>query len=272
MGFNGLLKLTLENVTPNSSKKTSFKLLANATLGKFSQRKQFSETIYIKTQKQLEENFLNGNLIDIQPVTDNICEIQIEQEENPNVPRRNGNCVIGAFVTAFARIKLHQEMLSLVKNGFDLYYIDTDGIIFAGPSTSNVPLNVSPCLGDFKHELGKNSLIDSFYCLGRKNYSLSYTKEGKNCSAIKCSGLALSSSFASEKVTVEEYKELLQGWEQDKEMAIQVPQLRKYVVHDDNAVQHKIRTIKLSNCINTQRKLPRSIGNETLPFGYEDNT
>ncbi len=79
----------------------------------------------------------------------------------------NTNCVIGAFVTAQARLKLLSELNKL---GDRVLYYDTDSIIYIhieglyNPSLGNF-------LGDFTNELIDNESIVEFASGGPKNYA-----------------------------------------------------------------------------------------------------
>ncbi len=271
MNFHGDLQLTEENVQGNTSKRRSFKLLGNAMLGKFSQRAQFSETLFVQSQAQMEKVFSEENVVDIMPISENICEIEISPHVENAKKTRSGNCIIGAFVTAHARIQLHKDLMTLHSRGYKLFYCDTDGIIFTDPKpqvSKPLPLSLSPCPGDYKHELGSDINIESFACLARKTYSLSFTKKGatSNETCVKSSGLSLVSTEAKKALSIDDFERLLSNW-QTKEMAIPVPQLRRFLITESRSVQHKICKQRLSNKIDVQRFV-KNISSSTLPFGF----
>ncbi len=270
MGFENDLKLTKENIQENKSKRASFKLLGNAMLGKFSQRQEYSQTIFVNSQEQIEEAFQKHEVVDLLPISENICELEI-LPQFANQKSRTGNCVIGAFVTAYARIQLHKDMMLLNSRGFHLYYCDTDGIIFADPNVTlrrTLPLPLSPCLGDYKNELGNDVTIESFACLARKTYSITFVskleKESQIC--IKSSGLSLSSKLAQNALNYSDFKTLLSNFAENP-MSVEVPQLRSFVIKNTNTVQQKISRHKVSNHLNVQRFVT-NVSNPTLPFGY----
>ncbi len=267
MDFQRDLKLTEENVQENKSKRASFKLLGNSMLGKFSQRPQYSEVLYVNTQEQIEKIFSEEEILDIVPISENICELEIlTQNQNPS--SRSGNCVIGAFVTALARIQIHKDLMLLDSRGYDICYVDTDGIIFVDPTAScNLPLSLSVCPGDYKHELGAEASLKSFACLARKTYSISYSSKSTKKVSVKSSGLSLSGSLAKKELQMTDFLALLSHWVAEKEMKVKIPQHRSFVVQERNTITHKISNHHLSNKLDVQRVV-QDINKPTLPFGY----
>ncbi len=272
MKFEEDLQLSEDNVKTNKSKRRSFKLLGNAMLGKFSQRSHFSETLFVNSQEEMEKVFVEENVVDFVPISENICQLEIlPPSDKARSKTQSGNCIIGAFVTAHARIQLHKDLMSLIARGFQLYYCDTDGIIFSDPNlklSRPLPLSLSPCPGDYKHELGNQIHITSFACLARKTYSLTFQKKGKTKTetCVKSSGLSLSSYFAKEAISTSDFKILLANW-QTKEMTIPIPQLRHFLISEEKTVRHKISEQKLSNKLDIQRRI-QSVSSQTLPYGY----
>ncbi len=242
-------------------------------LGKFSQRSQYSETLFVSSQQQMEKAFKEHNIIDLMPISENSCELEILADQK-TTPNRTGNCIIGAFVTAHARIQLHKDIMSLQSRGYEVFYCDTDGIIFIDPNpklSRPLPLSLSPCPGDYKHELGNNVIIKSFACLARKTYSLSFTKKDQKTNevSVKSSGLSLSSFLAKKALSISDFKNLLLNWQQTKEMSIEVPQLRRFLNTQSSTVHHKICNHKLSNQLNVQR-IVQNTSLKTRPFGFCD--
>ena len=253
-------------------KKNSFKLMSNAMLGKFSQRPQFSETVFVQSQSDIEALYQNSNIVDILGISDNICEIEILPEKVKNSPNRSGNCIIGAFVTSYARIQLHKEMQTLLTKGFNLCYVDTDGIICTAPKHLPMCLPISPCLGDYKYELGQDAEIKAYACIAKKSYSLSYHKSGtpeKDSCCVKSSGLSLVSEQCANKATPEKFQSMILNWSKKKDELIEVPQIRKYVIKNNSHVKSQINTFKLSNSLDIHRIVP-NIYDMTVPYGFSN--
>ena len=268
MKFHGTnLEITPENHKENQKKRSSYKLLANSMLGKFSQKSNVPEIIYVKSKEAVDSLFCEQELVDIVPISEDICELQIHQEEG--IPKRNSNCIIGAFITSWARIRLHQDLIKLKKAGCSLYYVDTDGIIFSSKRNQEIPLVCSPCLGDYKHELGPNVEITSFSCLGRKNYSISYTENGLSKSLVKVSGLTLRSKIAEDCLTVQKYEKLVQGLKDNIATEFSIPQFRKYACKNEANVTKKILAVRINNEVQVQR-IVQGVEKETQPYGYKE--
>ncbi len=272
MQFKDNLRLTEENVRENKEKRLSFKLLGNSMLGKFSQRSQYSQNVFVNSQDEMEKYFAEHEVIDVLPISEKVCELEILTANGERKPR-SGNCIIGAFVTAYARIELHKDLMSLFLRGYELYYADTDAIIFTDPLPAvsrPLPLSLSPCFGDYKHELGPQSIIQTFACLARKSYSISFLNQESNTEeiSIKSSGLSLSSNIVKKCISSKDFEVLLQNWH-EKEMTVEIPQLRKVLNRKDRTINHKISNHHISNTIDIQRVVD-SIMSETLPFGYTE--
>ncbi len=259
------LALTRDKMNPCKTKRSTFKMLANSMLGKFSQKPNYPQILYVRTKKDVEEIFSEEEIVDVLPISEDICEIQVENVDD--TPKRNSNCIIGAYITAMARIKLHSHLCELQKHKFRLFYVDTDSIIFSGENNLKVPLSCSPCLGDFKHELGAHSKIKAFSCLGRKNYCISYTQGNTEKSMIKVSGLTLTSKLAAECLSADKMQNFLQDRQNNLYLETSVPQFRNFACKGEDTIIKKILNVRINNVINIQR-IVRDVTEETLPYGY----
>jgi len=76
------------------------------------------------------------------------------------------NNLWAGLVTSRARIKLHQEMLGLVKRGARLLYCDTDGILFSGSAKGYPEKAKAP--GEFELRGAFKTLV----IVGKKEYAL----------------------------------------------------------------------------------------------------
>ena len=66
----------------------------------------------------------------------------------PNLPQTNE--VVGAYVTACARIYLYSDLNRIQENAI---YCDTDSVIFIQPSAEPWPIATGENLGDMQSEL-----------------------------------------------------------------------------------------------------------------------
>ncbi len=269
MGFHDALKLHENNLFPNKTKRKSFKMLANSMLGKFSQKGHYPKVVYVKTKEELDTVYEKEDIIDIMPITEDICELQIQNTDT--TLKRNSNCIIGAFVTALARLRLHSDLQKLEKHGFKIHYVDTDGIVFSGKKETPIPLEISPCLGDYKHELGSTSLITNFFCLGRKNYSIMYTKDGNPESIVKVSGLSLNSKIACTSLSANKMKDLVHQRHDQMYGEVSVPQFRNFACENEDCITKKILNVRINNDVNVYRIFQNNRTKDTFPFGYVGN-
>jgi len=82
---------------------------------------------------------------------------------------RHTNEVIGAYVTAGARIYLYRYLDRLRKNAM---YSDTDSVIYIQPKGDETPLiETGDKLGDMTAKLRPSETISEFACGGPKNYA-----------------------------------------------------------------------------------------------------
>jgi hypothetical protein len=84
----------------------------------------------------------------------------------PNL--RHSNEVIGAFVTAGARINLYNYLDRLKQKEI---YCDTDSVIFIQPDVQPALVQTGDCLGAMTSELKPGLHIDEFVSGGPKNYA-----------------------------------------------------------------------------------------------------
>jgi len=88
-------------------------------------------------------------------------------EENlPNL--RHTNEVIGAYVTAGARVHLYRYLDRLRENAI---YCDTDSVIYVQPRDEPALIETGDKLGDMTSELRPSEFISEFVSGGPKNYA-----------------------------------------------------------------------------------------------------
>ena len=170
---------------------------------------------------------------------------------------KNTNVLIASFVTAYARLKLYDE---LEKLGDRLLYCDTDSMIFISR-----PGEYEPKLGDYLGELtdeiseSDGNYIEEFVCAGPKNYALKYDS-GKTDCTIK--GFTLS-HIASLKLNYESIKEIVL---ENNNKTIKVAQekfsrCKKTWDINTNVIQKEYQLVF------TKRAIVKN-SFKTLPYGY----
>ncbi len=257
------LNLTEDMLEPNDLKRRQYKGLMNSLIGKLSQKSSFPQTKYVTTPEEIDATFSNGNkkISDFLPISDDLCELVIEEEtaDSKRKPNRKTNPVLGAFVTALSRIDMHKQIMILVADGMVPMYTDTDSLVFFGPKNRAPPFKMTGNLGDFRKEY--QSEAQSFCCIGKKNYAISFDREDRQRPVLKVCGISFKSEASQNAVSFEDFKNFLR----DK-IPPKIPQHRLYKKR--SSVCDKIVAVKLATTLNYNRVLTTSPNCQTLPYGY----
>lgn len=183
------------------SKRQVIKSLLNNLLGRFalnfvkpititvnkSKLDKILATKEIKTLKRINDN---NFIVTFMPVIDrSICESHnldyykvILNEKQKNITNnvnifQDTSIIISAFISAYARIHMHQVKLDILANGGNLYYSDTDSIVIdltLDRIKEIMPERIGNKLGQLKFEHNVN---EAFF-ISNKTYALK-TKDGK---------------------------------------------------------------------------------------------
>ena len=201
MDLKNEFEITTNNVLPNSQKRNFYKLMCNSLFGKFIQRTDKPQLRYVQSQDELNELYYSGTRIDdFFCVSDHICLVNTAVNALKLPPNRKQNLYIGSQITAYARETIYKSMMKLTKiPTCKIYQIECDSIFFSLPTNVNCNLQLSPCLGDFKHVY--NNAISAFYSLGKKQYCVNYCDKESTHSSFKVSGLCLKSIYNSSRIT-----------------------------------------------------------------------
>ena len=105
---------------------------------------------------------------------------------------RHTNEVIGAYVTAGARIHLYSFLDKLQEKAI---YTDTDSVIFIQPGQEKKPtlIETGDNLGKMQSELKKDEIIVEVVCAGPKNYAYKTynSATGESKTVCKVTGITL---------------------------------------------------------------------------------
>lgn len=111
--------------------------------------------------------------------TDEVALLQYQHKKEFLSQNVQTNIFIAAFTTAYARLKLYEELNNL---GTKVVYYDTDSVIYiSDPSTVDPPLG--NYLGEFTDETPGDHIVE-FVSAGPKNYAY-VTASGKTCCKIR---------------------------------------------------------------------------------------
>ena len=169
------------------------------------------------------------------------------------------NCVIAAFVTAHARLKLYGELYKL---GRRVLYFDTDSIFFI--SNTQIKEYMPPLgdfLGDFTNELGPGEHIVEFVSGGSKNYAYKLNNGKTDCTV---KGYAIN-HLTNLILNFDSIKNCVKN----PSTNLIIPQLK--FLKDNSTWLIKTSIVnKTYNCMTYNKRLLLENG-ETLPFGFISN-
>ena len=260
--------LTVENNCPNLSKRTFYKLMANALFGKLEQKNNKSQTLFFNKQSDIEEIYFSENKIDdIFCLNEEICQLQILPNNLKLPPNRKANCYIGAQITAYARQVIYKHMQSLMCSNATIFQVDCDSIIFTLPHDQPVPLKVSSAVGHFKHDIND---IKSFYSLGPKNYSLTFESNNSKETLLRIRGLSLNNSLNKVNFSNELFKFYVSQFLKQKRQQISMKQFRRKADFKKLKICSQIEQLTFTNDLSKRRNVDFSTRNFlTLPYGYK---
>jgi len=118
---------------------------------------------------------------------------------------RHTNEVIGAYVTAGARIHLYRYLDRLQERAI---YFDTDSVIYVQPKDEPSLIETGDKFGDMTSELRPSESISEFVSVGPKNYAYKIVTEGKEKTVCKVRGITLNYN-ASKLVNFESIRDMI---------------------------------------------------------------
>ena len=136
------------------------------------------------------------------------------------------NCIIAAWVTAQARLKLYSYLEPLDDR---VLYMDTDSVIYLNRPGDSYTVPLGDYLGCMTDELDGSHIVEYVSC-GPKQYAYK-TADKKTC--VKIRGFTLSST-AAKQLNFKTMKLLLGAWLRDQKQQIRIvaPQIRRQKNHD----------------------------------------
>ena len=254
-------QLTPENNCPNDSKRTFYKLMANALFGKFEQKSNKTQTLFLNSQSDIEDIYFSENKIDdIFCLNEEICQIQVIPNELKLPPNRKTNCYLGAQITAYARQIIYEKVQKLIIANAIIYQIDCDSIIFTLPTNQSLPIKISEAVGHFKHEIKGD--INTFYSLGPKNYSITFLSEKGTETLSRVRGFALNNSLNEIKLDENLFKFYVTQFLKQKSEHILLKQFRRKADFKKLKISSQIEEITFSNALSKRR----NVNFTTAPF------
>lgn len=270
MEFTAPNCLTPTNVSPNESKKRFYKSMINSIFGKLEQRSDKPKTRYVRNQADLNDiYFSNFKIVNLFCINDDLCELEIKADCEKLLPNRETCLYIGAQLVAYSREVMYQTILEVDKVG-KVFYVDCDCCFFSLNKSLSIPLLISDAIGHFKHIYNKK--ITSFYCLGPKNYSISFENESDQIKTItKIKGLSLSSFYLKNEINSSTFDYFI-----SQNLTKEVEQIKLAQIRHNKSDKLKDGTPKLKLVAFTNKVTNRRIFSSkckyltSFPFGNEN--
>jgi hypothetical protein len=269
MNLNEPFILSPENVKFNASKRNFYKLCNNALFGKFSEKRNKSQTIFASNSNEIEQIFFSDKKIEeIFCINENICEISITPSEFSLNPNRNSNCYLGAEIIALARQTIHKYATLINNLNFPLYQINCDSLLFSMPNNETLPIEISEAMGDFKFEI-KGEIL-SYYSLGTKSYCINYKDpNGSIKTNSKICGISLKSKASNELIDNKLFDFYISQILANKQEKILIQQERFKRNLKKFKVSQNLVNVSFSNHLSTRRVVDLNEPNlKTFPYGF----
>lgn len=206
--------VTMSNVKINERKRFLYKQFANSFFGKFNQNSNKPQTIFVRSQKCIDDLFYSEDKItDLFCLNESICQVEIiKNVQKKNLPNLKTNCYIGGEIVSYSRQIIYEYMNQIECNGGTIYQVECDSIIFSLPNNVQMPIPISNCLGEFKQEIEGEIL--SYHSFGPKNYSITYKEQNNAIKTItKISGLSLKNALFKNELSENLFIEFLNNFE-----------------------------------------------------------
>jgi hypothetical protein len=243
-------------IEKNEGLRTISKLLLNSQWGKYCLNTNKQKYMQTNNASDVNHILLNSQYVlkQINCPNERTAQVWYEDVDDLHMGGRDNNVIIGAFVTAYGRIRLYEEIAKL---GERVLYFDTDSIIFSSKAGQYKP-ELGENLGMWTSELAENDYIYQFVSGGPKNYGYQ-TKNGET--VCKCKGLTL--NHAAENVV--NFNTIKQVVLNEIDEDIYVDQLR--FVKDKKSWNIRTEEIrKIYRQVYDKRMLNDDL--TTLPWGY----
>ncbi len=261
--------LEIEHFHPNETKRKLFKSFMNSCIGKFAQKQSFPNSTFVRSAEDIDEMVQSGEEItNFTVLGDSICRVETAAKQDRNIPDRKSNPIITAFVTAYSRIDMHRHILKLQTHGFCPIYTDTDSLIFCGPKEKTIPLPTQSIFGHFKEEF-KDTELEAFCCIGKKNYALSLKEDGREKTVFKIRGMSFQSKSTSSEISFQDFKRFLDVTNvKNPETMQRITQSRLNTNKTTFEVSKNLVKITPATSVNFHRVLRPKNLYKTEPYGY----
>lgn len=261
------------DICKNSAKKETAKGMLNHLFGKFSQSEK-PKTEYVVSVSRFNNLVQTAEILNIARVTDET--IQVKYLPKKQALNRCTNVYIGAQVNSYARITLYKHLISLSKVKAKIYAIDTDAIFFSLKKDVKNPLRESNLCGDFKNMIPGQ--ITSFFCLGSKNYNITFRSDSQQMQCKTVVKGALLSNFCNEtSLSGSVFEKFIEDHFNKTVSEIVIPQLRFCVDKSDFSFSKRFQDFTFDNELFIKGYVNDELTDEekkrypVFPFGFKEN-
>lgn len=262
--------LDKDKMEKNPAKRQIAKMALNSLWGKLAQKENPDQLEYFtslevdKYLKVATDPAYEVNSLMI--FNENLVALNYRMVDQIVAPSNKTNCIVAAYVTAQARLKLYYYLERL---GRRVLYFDTDSIVYVQPDESAWEPPLGDHLGDMTDELrdyGEGSYVYEFVAGGPKQYGLKIwsTSDQKTVTSVKLRGFTMDNENCK-KLNFENLKRCVDAFVKEN-------RIETIWVRNDQIVKTKDRRVftekrqKNYKVVYDKRVLGRNY--DTLPYGY----
>ncbi|MBM3939058.1 MAG: hypothetical protein FJ333_10475 [Sphingomonadales bacterium] len=257
--------LSLSNVKNNKAKRNFYKLAANSFFGKFSQRMGSESISFVCSQAELEEKVKKDCVNDIFCVSDNLCMVTSSKNVLQLPPSLKYNVYIGSQITAYARQRIHEHVMTLAKlPSCTIYHVNCDSLYFSVPLNTSIPFTINHSVGNFKHVYSGDILM--YMSLGPRQYCVSYKNSNNINVDSHISGLSLK-QFELNYMEIFDF--FLHRYQQKLLEAITLYPIKSKRNIKSFTVEYYSQKFTLTNHISNRRYVCMLDRLNTLPYGFQ---
>jgi hypothetical protein len=258
--------LNPDNMIKNEGRRATAKICLNSLWGKFGQRPDQAQTIYINTADEWYRLRLDNTIqiLDYSIINEEEEDMLFVTYKNKsivgNIENDSVNIYIAIFTTSQARLKLHEVLHTLQER---VLYCDTDSVFFTYDDQNPPPFETGDYLGLLKDELSGHHITE-FITLGPKNYAYR-TDDGKTVCKIK--GFTLNYENSNH-LNFESMIEMLHKKNQDPTSAPSIELTNQFHITADKS--HNLRTEYQTKVYNFEcdKRVINWVTLQTYPYGY----
>jgi hypothetical protein len=279
MNFPPHLQLEPSQINPNSAKKLLLKNCLNSFYGRFALHNNRSNHHFCTTKSEFESllNCENLCVLDFISLSDDVLEVETYCPVTKINPSTKGCLYITSEINALARVFIYEKTEEIEQKGGIILSIDTDAILYALPITQQNHFLFDEAFGSFKHVLGEESEIVSFYSLGPRNYSVVYKEPQHNGfietkHIVKVKGLSLKSNNCENFLTPDVYSSMIDKKMKNEVQNVYIPQMRKKILPSSKDCLEILTEFNFTNDLHVKRYVNENFFSQsyiTFPYGFD---